>query len=179
MTGVGSIYGGALYDLAREEGLDRRILKQIVILEDCFSREPEFLRLLSSPVLTKAERCQILDRCFRGRLEPCVLNFLKLLTEKGYLRQFSGCAEAYRRRYRRDRGILSVTAVTAVTMEAEQKTRLAEKLGRISGKHIELTCRIDPTVLGVVRLDFDGKRLDGTVAHQLEMIGSMLRGAEI
>lgn len=179
MTGVGSIYGGALYDLAREEGLDRRILEQLRILEDCFSREPGFLRLLSSPVLTKAERCQILDRCFSGRVEPYVLHFLKLLAEKGYFNQFSGCAEAYRRRYRRDRGILSVTAVTAAAMDADQRVRLVKKLRRITRKRIELACRIDPTVLGGVCLDFDGKRLDGTVAHRLEMIGCMLRGAEI
>lgn len=179
MTGVGSVYGGSLYELAREEGLDRRILEQLRILEDCFSREPGFPWLLSSPVLTKAERRQILDRCFHGRVEPYVLNFLKLLAEKGYFSQFSGCVEAYRRRYHRDRGILSVTAVTAVTMDADQKARLVGKLRRLTGKRIELNTRIDPAVLGGVCLDFDGKRLDGTVAHRLEMIGSMLRGGEI
>ena len=44
----------------------------------------------------------------------------------------------------------------------------------ITGKTIELTNRVDPDVLGGIRLDYDGKRLDDTVSHRLEAIRSML-----
>lgn len=175
MTQVGSIYGEALYSLAHDEGLSEVILEQLNTLAGCFNQEPEYLRLLSTPSLTKSERCQILDDCFRGRVDPYVLNFLKILTEKGYIRRFADCVEAYTSLYNQDNGILSVTAVTASDMTSGQITRLTDKLTEITGKRIALTNKLDPAVLGGMRLDYDGKRVDDTVAHRLDAVRRSLK----
>ena len=175
MTQVGSVYGEALYSLAREEGLDKTVLEQLKVLEQSFAQEPAFLKLLSAPNLSKDERCKVLDDCFRGKVHAYVLNFLKILTEKGYIRRFSECVEAFRQQYNADHGILCVTAVTAVPLTQAQETRLCEKLAGITGKTIDLANRVDPACLGGMRLDYDGKRLDDTVSHRLEAIGSLLK----
>ena len=175
MTGVGSVYGEALYTLAREENLSEAILQQLNVLDDCFVAEPDFLRLLGAPNLPKTERCQILDDSFRGKVEPYVLNFLKILTEKGYARYFSDCVRAYRELFNRDHGILPVTAVTAVPMTDKQVSALTAKLQQITGKRIALNLKLDPNVLGGMRLDYDGKRVDDTVAHRMDAVRNMLK----
>ena len=175
MTGVGSVYGEALYTLAREEGLSETILQQLKVLDSCFATDPDFIRLLGAPNLPKAERCQILDTSFRGKAEPYVLNFLKILTEKGYMRHFSDCVKAYRELYNQDNGILPVTAVTAVPMTEKQEKALTMKLQQITGKRIELVSKLDPNVLGGMRLDYDGKRVDDTVAHRMDAVRNMLK----
>ena len=174
MTQVGNVYGEALYDLARSENLDSQILAEITALKESFTQEPDFLRLMAAPNVPKEERCQILDSSFREKVHPYVLNFLKILTEKGYPRHFSDCCTAYRNRYNQDHGILPVRAVTAVALTESQSARLCEKLQTITGKAIELTNRVEPGVLGGVRLDYDGKQLDDTVSHRLDSIRSML-----
>ncbi len=174
MTDVGSQYGGALYVLAREEQLDEAVYKELTALQAGFQEAPDFCRLLATPSVTKEERCQILTDSFGGRVHPYVLNFLKLLTEKGYIRQFSDCCQAYTQRYYQDRGILPVTAVTAVAMTQEQTRILKEKLQTITGKQILLESKIDPAVLGGVRLSYDGKRLEDTVSHRLESLRTLL-----
>ena len=175
MTQIGNVYGQSLYELAREEGLAQSILEQLKVLRESFRQEPDFIRLLSSPNLTKAERCQILDDSFRGSVHPYLLNFMKILTEKNYIRYFSDCCDAYTDRYNQDNGILSVTAVTAVALSDAQTERLTEKLTKITGKHIALSNRIDPSCLGGVRLDYDGQRLDDTVSHRLSNIRDLLK----
>ena len=175
MTQVGSVYGEALYDLARSENLDETILKELDVLAKSFHTEPDFIKLLGTPSLSKEERCRILDDSFRGKVQPYVLNFLKILTEKGYMRHFSHCCDAYRECYNRHHGILVVTAVTAVALTAAQQARLTDKLSGITGKTIDLRNRVDPDVLGGVRLDYDGKRLDDTVAHRLNAIHGVLK----
>lgn len=175
MTGVGNVYGEALYLLAKEEDRSKTILKELKALDESFSQEPDFLRLLSSPNLPKAERCQILDDSFRGKIDPYLLNFMKILTEKGYIRHFSDCRKGYTLHYNQDNGILSVTAVTAVALSAEQADKLTGKLENITGKTIELVNRVDPGIYGGVRLDYDGQRLDDTVAHRLESIRNLLK----
>ena len=175
MTQVGSVYAQALYDLAASEGLSEPILRELTVLRQSFEAEPDFIRLLGTPSLTKQERCQILDDSFQGKVQPYVLNFLKILTEKGYMRHFGDCCASYRELYNRDNGILPVTAVTAVALTDSQRQRLTEKLAAITGKKIELCSRVDPSCLGGVRLDYDGKRLDDTVAHRLDAIRGVLK----
>ena len=175
MTGVGSVYGEALYTLAREEGLSQVILQQLQVLDSCFAAEPDFVRLLGAPNLPKAERCRILDDSFRDKIEGYVLNFLKILTEKGHMRYFHDCVKAYRELYNQDNGILPVTAVTAVPMTQKQEQALISKLQSITGKRIELITKLDPNILGGMRLDYDGKRVDDTVAHRMDAVRNMLK----
>ena len=174
MTEVGNVYGESLYELAKEENLTKLIGDQLAVLQQAFRQEPDFIRLLSSPNLTKMERCQILDDSFRGKVHGYLLNFLKILTEKGYMRYFSDCCDAYTEHYDQDNGILRVDAVSAVELTNAQKEKLMQKLSRITGKEIALRNRIDPAVLGGIRLDYDGQRLDDTVSHRLDAIRNVL-----
>lgn len=171
---TGNVYGEALYDLAKAEGLSEQILRQLQVLKGCFEDAHDFLRLLSSPNLTKQERCAVLDESFRDKVHPYVLNFLKILTEKGYAKQFSESVAAYQEHYNEDNGILPVTAVTAVSLTDGQTQKLMQKLSQLTGKTVELTNRIDPAVLGGIRLDYSGKRLDDTAAHRLADIREKL-----
>ena len=175
MTQAGTVYGEALYDLAHSEGLSETILTELNVLSQSFKAEPDFIRLLGTPSLSKQERCNILDDSFRGKVHPYVLNFLKILTEKGYMRHVGDCCAAYRELYNRENGILVVTAVTAVALTDGQQQRLSDKLTDITGKKIQLVNRIDPNCLGGIRLDYDGKRLDDTVEHRLNAIRSVLK----
>ncbi len=86
MTQVASVYAQALYELARDEGMSQPLLVQMDVLKEAFAQEPDFLRLLSMPSLSKEERIKILDDSFAGRVEPYLLNFLRILTRKGYMR---------------------------------------------------------------------------------------------
>ena len=101
MTQVGNVYGEALYTLALEEQLTEQLLGELTVLSQCFHENPDFIRLLSSPNFSKQERCQILDDSFRGKVQPYVLNFLKILTEKGYAKHFHDCFKTFEDLYKR------------------------------------------------------------------------------
>ena len=175
MTNSANTYARALYDLAAEEALEAVILQQMQTLQTAFAAEPDFLRLLANPALSKDTRCGILDDSFRGKLQPYVLNFLKILTEKGYILHFGDCCDGYRALYQQAHNILPVTATTAVPLSPAQEARLTEKLHTITGKTIELANHVDAAVLGGMRLDFDGKRLDDTIAHRMDALRAMLQ----
>ena len=99
MSQIGTAYAQALYSLVKDEGDTKSVLRQLAALDESFRAEPAFLRLLDTPNLSKEERCKILDDSFRGKVDPYVLNFMKILTEKGYIRQFADCCHAYREQY--------------------------------------------------------------------------------
>ena len=175
MTDIVNVYGQAIYDLAKDESLTEEILKQMAVLDESFSAEPAFLQLLCAPSVPKQERCQVLDDSLRGQVHPYVLNFLKILTEKGYMRHFSGCCKLFEQQYNKDNGILPVTAVTKLPLSEELRRKLVDKLSGLTGKTIALECRVDPECLGGVRLELDGMQVDGTVRHRLDEMRKLLK----
>ena len=179
MTSVGTVYAQALYSLAKDEDCCKVILDQLTVLQESFAAEPDFLRLLAAPNLSKEERCAIVDGSFRDKVHPYLLNFMKILTEKGYMRYFADCCKVYRQSFNQDHDILEVTAVTALALTQDQAERLRQKLAKITGKRIDLLNRVDAAVLGGVRLDYDGKRVDDTVSHRLDTVRSLLKNTVI
>ena len=177
MTKTARTYGEALYELAKDEGLDQEILAQLEMAAELFEENPQYPRLLSLPSLSKQERCAVLDESLRACVHPYLLNFLKILVEHGTIRQLPGCAEAYRLRYNDDHGILEVTAVTAVPLDDGLREKLLGRLEQKTGKHVRLHTKVDPAVLGGVRLETKGLSLDGTVRSRLDDIQSLLRSA--
>ena len=175
MTQAANTYGQALYDLAKDEALGKTILEELMVLKEVFTQNPQYSKLLSAPDLPKQERCGILDEAFRGKVHPYVLNFLKILTEKGYIRQFPDCCDAYRGFYNEDNGILVVKAVSAIALSEAQIRKLIAKLEATTGKQVDLQCSVDAAQLGGLRLNYDGKQVDGTVKNRLDTIGKLLK----
>lgn len=170
MTDSAINYGEALYELAKDEQCSERILSELDTVCELFCGNPDYVRLLSEPSVPKRERCAVLDEALRDRVQPYLLNFLKLLCERGLIRRTADCLRAYRTRYYADNGILEATAITAVPLPEAQKRRLTEKLRSITGKQVMLQVRQDASVLGGIRLQMDGRELDGTVRGRLDSL---------
>lgn len=169
MTELAKRYGGSLYKLAAEEALTDTILQDLALAESCCKQEPDYLRLLQTPSIPKKERCGLLEQAFTG-MHPYVVNFLRILCEEDLLGELSGCLDAYRARYNVDHGILEATVTSAVPLSDEARSKLLASLQTKTGKTIHLTEKTDPTILGGLRLDLAGERLDGTVQRRLEML---------
>ena len=176
MTKTAKLYGSALYDVALEDSAAPSVLEEMQAVQTAFAQHPDFLYLLDTPSLPKAERCGILQETFDGQVHPYLLNFLKILCENGTLRQFGGCLRAYKNRYNEDHHIMEVTAITAIPMKEAQIAALHSKLESQTGKTVALTCRVDPDCLGGVRLEMEGQQWDDTVRCRLDTISRQLAG---
>ena len=174
MTQTAKNYADALFELARDESACEEILSQLKGVRDIFHREPDYVRLLSAANLSMAQRLGALDEAFSGRVHPYVLNFLKLLCERGHIRELPNCFHRFRVRYNTDHNSREATAVTAVPLSVANVDRIVKKLQALTGKRVSLQNRVDPAVLGGVRLEFEGKELDGTLKSRLDGIEKTL-----
>ncbi len=168
MTQTAKNYGDALYELARDEALCPQISEELAGVCGLFADMPAYTELLSAPSVPKSERTAVLDAAFSGRVHPYVLNFLKLLTERDHIRELKDCGKQFRSRYNEDRGILAAVAVTAVPLTDALMQKLRAKLCAVTGKQVEIQNRVDPSVLGGIRLEMEGRQLDGTVRQRLD-----------
>ena len=167
MSKAGDLYGQSLYDLAVEENLTDDILGEMECVKGIFGENPDYVTLLSEPSVPKNERLQMVDESLGESLKPYHLNFIKILIEKGLLREYSACYKRFRKSYNEDHGIADALVTTAVPLSDQQLKHLKEKLEKISGKKILLEQKTDPDILGGVRVDLEGQLFDGSVKGRL------------
>lgn len=167
MTNTGSLYGKSLYDLAVSEDLSDQIMKEMEAVQNLFAEYPDYVRLLLEPSIPKKERLGLLDQAFGDALHPYLLNFLKILTERGILREFRSCEKCYRGLYNETHGITEANVVSAVELDPEWQEKLKKRLEEMSGKQVILHVRTDPQVLGGIRVEMEGRLYDGTVRGRL------------
>ena len=174
MTEAARLYGGSLYDLAMEEQMTEPLLSQLSEVRSLFRENPDYVSLLSEPSLPKEERRELIEKAFGGQAERYLVNFLKLLCDKGLLREFADCCEEFTRRYNADNHIAEAVVTSAVPLLEEQAEALQKKLSAISGKTVRLIRRTDPRLIAGIRVELEGKLLDGTAKSRLDGISRAL-----
>ena len=174
MTQIARLYGSSMYDLAAEEQLTDTVLEQMQTIRQLFRENPDYVKLLSEPSIPKEERTKLLDTAFGTEAERYLVNFLKLLCERDLLGEFAGCCEEFTRRYHADHGIAEAVVTSAVALTDEQMAALKDKLEKISGKTVTLTQKTDPTVLAGLKVELEGRQLDGTVKSRLDDLSRKL-----
>ena len=142
MTEFAREYGDGLFALCAEEGLEAQALSELKTLREIFRREPDFIRLLSNMSMSKQERVAILDGALRGQVHPYVLNFLKLLCERGALHEFERCEAAFREDYNRAHGVVEASVTTSEALGEAQRAELLQKLSQMTGREIHLTATL-------------------------------------
>ncbi|MBR4145263.1 MAG: ATP synthase F1 subunit delta [Lachnospiraceae bacterium] len=170
MTERSRVYGSSLYDLAAEEKLTDPIREQMLAIKQILRDNPDYIRLLAEPSIKKAERIGLIDAAFGSSCEKYLVSFLKLLCERDLLGEYEGCCDIFTKRYNEDHNISEAVVTSAVALSDSQLKALTTKLESMSGKKITLTTKIDPKVLAGLKVELDGKQLDGTVSGRLSGI---------
>lgn len=174
MTVTARLYGGSLYELAVEEGLADEMMQQAVQIRQIFRENPDYLRLLAEPSIPKKERTELIETAFHEQAERYLINFLKLLCERGLMQEYAGCCEEYMRRYNADHNIAEAVVTSAVRLEESQISALKEKLEKISGKQVSLVQKVDASVIGGLKVELEGRQLDGTVQSRMSGLSKKL-----
>lgn len=174
MTQYARLYGGSLYELAAEENLTDVIGEQMKEIRDLFCENPDYVKLLCEPSIPKNERTKLIEEAFGEQAERYLVNFMKLLCERNLLGEFRGCCEEFIRRYHADHGIAVAVVTSAVALNDAQLEALKEKLQKLSGKTVELEQKVDPSVVAGLRVELEGKQLDGTIQGRMSGISKKL-----
>lgn len=171
-------YGKALFLLTEECGTADTALIDVKAADEIFKGNPEYVKLLDTPSVTKSEKLLLVDEAFIS-FDENVKNLIKILCERRLIFTFSEVRKSYEELYNRSRGIEHVEAVTAIPMTDGQLSRMEEKLASMTGKKIIIKNTVNPEILGGVKLRYSGKQLDGSVKTRLDKFEQSLKNTVI
>ena len=171
-------YGRALFLITEEDSVSDKVRTDVKTAESALMANPEYIKMIDSPALSKAERVELIDQAF-GQLDYRLLNFMKILAESRKMYLFEKAAKAYYAFYDSSRGIDRVEAVTAIPLTKDQTEAIAKKLAAKDGKTYIITNTVDPSILGGIKLRYSGIQLDGSVKTRLDKFEEALKSTVI
>jgi len=107
-----------------------------------------FEGLLTAALLSHAERCEIVERIFHGRISEPVEATLLVMAQAGRLGLLRTLQRVYRSALNHRQGKLEVTVITAVELTDAQREHVVEALAETLGAQPVGTFLIDPELLG-------------------------------
>jgi F-type H+-transporting ATPase subunit delta len=158
-------YARAVFEIALEKKeLDRwqTDLENIAAL----GRNAAFIALMEDPKISFEKKEKVLSKLLGG-VNPLARNLAYLLVSRERLSLVGEIAEEYQRLLDSYRGIEHAEVVTAVPLDAADKKRLEEHLGKVMGKKIVLEASVDPGLVGGMVARVGGKLLDGSTQSRL------------
>lgn len=132
-------------------------------------QDEEIINYLENPKFPFNDKAKLLTDQL-GDIDPLALNLVCLLVAKGGITMVGEIAEEYRRLMDSYHGIEGAQVTTAIPLDDDEKTKLAERLGNLVGKKVVLESDVDSSVIGGIVARVEGKLFDGSTRGQLEAL---------
>ena len=175
---VGRVYAEALLELAQEQGSVDALADEVQQLLPVIASGGELDRLLTNPAISDEERGRIIQSVFQGKVSGLLYNLLRLLGDKRRLGSLPQVAAGYLLAVAELRGQLDVQAFVATELDSDTARRVAEQIGRALGKTVTLTQKVDPSLIGGMKIKVGDKLIDASVASQLRNMKNQMIAAQ-
>lgn len=174
-TKAATRYAKALLDLAIEQNLAEQVNNDMIDLKSLCDDSNDLTAFLQSPIIQKSKKLEILDAMFKGNVQDMTLGFYKLITKNKRENILELIAEAYISLYKEHKGILDVQLTSAIKLEDKVKKEILAKVqDSYPGKTIELSEKVDESLIGGFLVGVDGKQIDASIASQLSNLKNIL-----
>ena len=171
---IAETYGRALFSLALKAGAVESIEAEVGELAELIGQNTGLARLLEHRTLDRGRRAESLRRILGGRVSDLLLRFVLVLNERNRLDEVGRIARSYANLAKRHRGEVDAEVTTARPLSGAQMANVAERLSAAIGKRAIVHPRIDPAIIGGLRVRFGDRLIDGSVATQLRRLAGRL-----
>jgi F-type H+-transporting ATPase subunit delta len=170
-------YARSLLELANERNQADEVGQEMAAVREITDENPSFAQFLADPGIGATERTATLDKVFRGRASPLVMNFLGVLNNKGRLRLLGPIAQALGDLLDRQRGNVEVDVTVAQQLSPDQLEQVRRRVSQALGKNAVVRQHVDPDVIGGLVLRVEDRLIDASVRYQLEAMRERLLSA--
>lgn len=172
-------YAKSLVQLAKENESLESIHEEVLSIHELIDTSDDLKFLLRSPIIKQQKKQKIIQQVFKGNVSDTLMNFLNIVLAKGREGILPEILDAFVTEYNNIKGITPVIMTTAVPVDEEFGASVINILQKEFGlSQVELTQEVDEKLIGGLVLEFDHKRYDASVSHQLDRLRHTLLNAE-
>lgn len=169
-------YAQALFDSARADG---SLAAWVDIADElaALTSHPRVAEVVADPKLGSAQVFDLLSGLMQSKLPPSGVNFLRTLIENGRLAAMPEVARQLRALKNAADGVADCLIETAYPLDSAQTNELVAALTKRFGLKLKPEVKVDPELIGGVRVAVGDHVLDTSVRSRLQAMKAALTAA--
>ena len=177
-TDVGARYAQALFDLALETKALDAVEADLKALKAAREESLDLRRLLDSPGFTAEDKGKALTAIGeKAQFSQTTQNFLGVLAANRRASALPAVIAAFERLSAARRGVVAAEVTTAIKLTAAQAKGVKAALAQALGQEPEITTRVDPSILGGLKVKVGSRLFDASLRSKLDSLKFALKRA--
>lgn len=177
-SNVGGRYAQALFDLANDQKAVPAVEADLKSLKAALAESAELRALLASPAFSSDDKGKgLVAIAKQAKLHPTTIKFLGLLAANGRAFLLASVITGYEALSAKARGAIAAEVITAVPLSAAQSKGVAAALRQALGKDPEISTRVDPALLGGIKVRVGSRLFDASLRSKLDTLKFALKRA--
>jgi F-type H+-transporting ATPase subunit delta len=172
-------YAKAIFTIGQEQETFEEYNAVLQGLAELYKADPEFGDALTNPLYPMDVKEKVMAGIVASMDVDTVMgNFLNLLVQKQRAEILPEIAESYKVMVDEAKNISHGTVISAIELSDELKSNVQTVLEKLTGKQVELTTSVDPSILGGIIAKVGDLVLDGSIKNQLAGLKDSIKGRE-
>jgi F-type H+-transporting ATPase subunit delta len=165
-------YALALFNAAESagEGLTEQIQKELSFISDLWEKNAELRAFLEAPQISGEEKGRLVQTTFKGKISELLLQFVLFLLSKGRLENIFGINTHYDKLLKEKEGLVEAQVITALPLDEGLSISLKEKMEKKTGKKVSLIFKLDPGIIGGIRVIVGNQIIDHSIRTELDKL---------
>ncbi len=163
-------YAKALFQASLSEGVVAAVDDDLKALAETLKGSDSLRRFIFSPVTGEADKTALWEKTLTGKVNPLTLGLLKLATAKGRDVELFAIQLEFSELRRQHDQVVKAVFESAVELDSRTQGSLVTKVEQLSGHKVEAEFKIDPSLIGGVKVTYDNMVLDGTARGHLNRL---------
>jgi F-type H+-transporting ATPase subunit delta len=169
MQEIAEVYARSLFEVAMENDKLDEIHEELDEFADAMSQSRELQVFFFAPYFSSQEKKDGITKVVEGGDEHFV-RFLELLAERHRMPVLFRIRRVFDRMWAEENKLLSVTLTSAVELDDDIKDDIRKKIEEETGRKVEFVSKIDPDLLGGLKLQVGNFVMDASVRSRLERL---------
>lgn len=174
MDKISAIYANAIYDLAISQNREDAWRDQLETLGNVWRNTPELVRFFMRTQISKSEKKAVLKDSFGASFDVMLVNMMCLLVDKDRMKSFLEIILEYRHLYNAKHQIAEGTVYSVRPLDESEIERLNQEFSAKKGQRVYFSNRIDPTLISGIKIQLDGKVMDGSMKSRINNLRTEL-----
>jgi len=172
---VAGRYSTALYDLATEGKAVDLVEEDLKAVAGALETEDKFRQVIFHPQITAADKKELLDSIFKDKIQSLTGNFLALLVDRRRETFIKDILDEFVILANRDRNVVEARVSSAVELTTDEKNSIEQLLANITGKKVQSSYAVEPSLVGGVLVHIGDKVIDGSIKARLANMSDSLK----
>ncbi len=168
MASVAGRYASALFELATEKNVVGDVERDLTNFQNVLSESADLRQVLASPILSTDEQGNAVSAVLaKMDASDMTIKFFKLITQNRRLPVAGDVVRAFKALASKARGEVAAEVISATALNDEQTAALKASLKDSVGKEVQLTAKVDPSLLGGLVIKIGSRMVDSSLRTKL------------